>query len=170
MRFYKGVDGLKTGYTEEAGYCLTATANKGFRVIAVVMGEESSQTRNKEVSEMLDYMYAQYELKTLLTKDHVLGKQEVDRGILRYVDIIPSIDVTLLNKKIDKDKNYTYDVSIDKIKAPIKVGDKVGTLYVKADGESVKEIDLTVKENVKKANLFQLYFRYLKETLSFEIR
>ena len=62
VRFYDGVDGLKTGHTEEAGYCLTATAKKNnMRIIAVAMGEPTSKTRNQEISEMLDYAFAQYQ-------------------------------------------------------------------------------------------------------------
>ena len=62
VRFYKGVDGLKTGYTEEAGYCLTATINKdNMRLIAVVMGEPTSTIRNSEVSALLDYGYNLYQ-------------------------------------------------------------------------------------------------------------
>lgn len=169
VRFYKGVDGLKTGYTEEAGYCLTSTANKGFRVITVVMGEPSSELRNKETSEMLDYAYSQYKLNTLLTKDQILGKKEIELGKSKYVELIPSEDVTILSKKLDTDKDYTYDVNIDNIKAPVKVGDKVGTISVKEDGVETKQISLTVKDSVNKANIIQLYFRYLKEALSFEI-
>ena len=168
VRFYKGVDGLKTGYTEEAGYCLTATANKGFRVIAVTMGEPTSQDRNKEVSEMLDYAYAQYKLNTVISSDTVLGKEVVDRGSNKYAYLIPSEDATVLIKKMDDNKEYTYDVTVDEIKAPINVGDKVGTISIKEDGNEIKKINLTVKDNIKKANIIELYLRYLKETLSFD--
>lgn len=167
VRFYKGVDGLKTGYTDSAGYCLTATADKGFRVIAVVMGEETSQARNKEVSEMLDYVYAQYNLNLILDDNQILGKQEVEKGKKKYVEVKAIEDVTILNKKMDNDKNYSYDITYDKIVAPVKVGDKVGTIYLKEDGNEIKQIDLTVTEDINKANLFELYLRYLKEILIF---
>lgn len=163
VRFYKGVDGLKTGYTDQAGYCLTATADKGFRVIAVVMGEETSQLRNKEVSEMLDYVYAQYGLNLILDKNEILGKQEVEKGKQKYVQLRSSEDITMLNKKSDGKKNYTYDINCDKIVAPVKVGDKVGVISLKEDGVLVKEIDLTVTEDIDSANIFELYLRYLKE-------
>ena len=79
VRFYAGVDGLKTGYTASAGYCLTATAFKNnSRFIAVVMGETDSKTRNQEISEMLDYAFAQYEVETMLKRDSVLGLKEVE--------------------------------------------------------------------------------------------
>ena len=166
VRFYKGVDGLKTGYTEEAGYCLTATANKGFRVIAVVMGEPSSELRNKEVSEMLDYAYATYKLNTLLKKDDTLGKEMVELSKNKYATIVPMEDITILSKKLDGDKNYSYNITVDKLKAPITKGDKVGYIDILEDNNIIKTLDITVKEDIKKANIIELYFRYLKELIT----
>lgn len=166
VRFYKGVDGLKTGYTEEAGYCLTATANKGFRVIAVVMGEPSSELRNKEVSEMLDYAYATYKLNTLLKKDDTLGKEMVELSNKKYATIVPMEDITILSKKLDGDKNYSYNITVDKLKAPITKGDKVGYIDILEDDNIIKTLDITVKEDIKKANIIELYFRYLKELIT----
>lgn len=166
VRFYKGVDGLKTGYTKEAGYCLTATANKGFRVIAVAMGEPSSELRNKEVSEMLDYAYAQYKLDTILTKEDILGKYPIDKGKERYVELVPKEDVTILNRKIEKDKEYNYKLNINDLNAPIKAGDRVGNIEVYENDNLVKTIDLTIKSDIHKANIIELYFRYLKETIT----
>lgn len=167
VRFYKGVDGLKTGYTEDAGYCLTATADKGFRLIAVVMGEETSELRNKEVSEMLDYAYSQYNLNLIIDDNQILSKQPVEKGTKKEVEVNSIEDVTILTKKVDKTKKYTYDITYDKIVAPIHIGDKVGTIYLKEDGKDIKQIDITVRENIKKANLLSLYLRYLKEVFIF---
>ena len=81
VRFYDGVDGLKTGFTDGAGYCITATAKKdGMRIIAVVMGEATSKIRNKEISEMLDYSFAQYKIEDLLKSKNSLGKYRVNSG------------------------------------------------------------------------------------------
>lgn len=166
VRFYKGVDGFKTGYTKEALYCLTATIDKGFRIIAVVMGEPSTELRNKEVSGMIDYAYAQYKLTKLLDKKDSIGEYMVEKGKNKFVTLVPSSDVTILNKKLDSDKNYTYNIQVDKLVAPINVSDKVGTIEVLEDGNVIKNIDITVKENVKKANILELYFRYLKELIA----
>ena len=90
VRFYDGVDGLKTGFTNKAGYCLTATAKKNnMRIIAVVMGEPDSKTRNKEVSEMLDYAYAQYMITTIVKENQVLDTIEIEKAkenVMKYVD------------------------------------------------------------------------------------
>ena len=154
VRFYDGVDGLKTGYTESAGYCLTATAKKdGMRIIAVVMGEPDSKTRNQEVSEMLDYSFAQYQLETLLTDSSSLGKYEVTKAKQKYTEIVPKEDVTVLRKKGDKIGNATYEVKLNDLKAPIEKGDVIGKLTIKENGKSIRTIDLTTKEDIKKANL-----------------
>lgn len=166
VRFYNGVDGLKTGYTKEAGYCLTATAKKNdMRIIAVVMGEPESATRNSEVTSMLDYAFAQYEVEKLLSKDSIIGEVLVEKGSKKYIELVPVEDVTVLNKKIDGKKNATYEIETNKIIAPITKGTIVGKLHIKENDNITRTIDITVKEDIKKANIFELYFRYLKEIL-----
>ena len=166
VRFYNGVDGLKTGYTKEAGYCLTATAKKNdMRIIAVVMGEPDSSTRNSEVTGMLDYAFSQYEIEKLLSKESIIGETLVEKGTNKYVKLVPTSDVTVLNKKINGKKNATYEVEVDNIIAPVTKGSIVGKLHIKEDDNLTRTIDITVSEDVKKANLFELYLRYLKEIL-----
>lgn len=170
VRFYDGVDGLKTGYTKDAGYCLTATAKKdGMRIIAVVMGEPDSKTRNKEVSEMLDYSFAQYKIEDLLKNKPTLGKYEVTKAKQKYVEIIPKEQATVLKKKSEKVGNATYEVKLKDLKAPIKKGEVVGKLNIKEDGKHIRTIDLTIKNDLKKANIGELYLRYLKDILTGDI-
>ncbi len=167
VRFYDGVDGLKTGYTKEAGYCLTATAKKdGMRVIAVVMGEPDSKTRNAEVSSMLDYAFAQYKIDNLLDGSDSIGKYEVDKGKERIVNVVPQTDVTVLRKKAEKSGNATYEVKMEALKAPLKKGEKVGTLDIKENGKVIRTINLTVDKNIKKANILELYLQYLEDVVT----
>ena len=169
VRFYEGVDGLKTGYTKEAGYCLTATAEKdGMRIIAVVMGEPDSKTRNTEVSEMLDYAFAQYKTEDLLNQD-IIGTYEVDKGKDRYVNVIPETKVTVLKKKSEEKGNATYEVNLDTLKAPLKKGEVVGKLKVKENGKLVRTINLITEKEVKKANIFELYTQNLNDIITSNI-
>ncbi len=170
VRFYDGVDGLKTGYTKDAGYCLTATAKKeGMRIIAVVMGEPDSKTRNKEVSEMLDYSFAQYKIDNLLSSNPSLGKYMVDKATQKYVKVVPKDEATILRKKGEKSGNATYEVKLNDLKAPIKKGDTVGKLKIKENGKVLRSINLTTDQDIKKANLGQLYLRYLKDIFTGDI-
>ncbi len=170
VRFYSGVDGLKTGFTEGAGYCLTATAKKNnMRLIAVVMGEADSTVRNSEVSAMLDYGYSQYELETLLSTESVIGRTEVDKGSKRYVDVVPKEDITFLNKKLEQKTNATYKVKMYNVKAPLKIGDEVGKILVYEDDEVIREVPITTTENIDKVNIFKLYFRYLGDIINSNI-
>lgn len=167
VRFYNGVDGLKTGYTKEAGYCLTATASKNdMRLIAVAMGEPTSALRNSEISSMLDYGFAQYKSTIIINQNKTIKEVNVEKAKTKKVEIIPVDDVSILTKKTDKIGNITYSVKLDKVVAPIKKGNIVGKLLVKEDGKKIKEVNLTVKKDIEKANFIELYLRYISDIIS----
>ena len=166
VRFYDGVDGLKTGYTEDAGYCMTATAEKnGMRIIAVVMGEETSKIRNQEVSEMLDYAFAQYKVINMLKSKDALGKYRVENGKEEYVKVMPKGEATVVKKKSEKDGKFSYDIKINSLKAPLKVGDNVGEIIIKENDNNVMTLKLTVDRNVEKANFIDLFLRNVKDMI-----
>ena len=166
VRFKEGVDGLKTGYTSGAGYCLTATMkNNNMRVIATVMGEPDSSTRNSEVSSMLDYAYSQMGIKTVLNKDDVVETIDMTSAN-KPIEIVPVQDVNVLYKKLDGDINTTYDVKINNIKLPVKKGDIVGTINVYKDNKLVNTTNLTVKYDVGKCNILELYIKNLSDIIT----
>lgn len=165
-RFYPGVDGLKTGYTDTAGYCLTATAKKnGMRLIAVAMGEADGKVRNAEVTSMLDYGFAQYKVNELLNTDTVISKVEIEKGKEKQVELVPLRNATVVTRKTETLGKITYDLHLNAVKAPVKVGDKVGILDILENGNKIDQIDVTVKENVKKANFVDLFLRYFGDML-----
>ena len=167
VRFYKGVDGLKTGYTDTAGYCLTATINKdNMRVIAVVMGEDSSTTRNGEVSGLLDYAYNLYKKDTYITKEEVLGNAKVEKGNVEYANIVTIDDISIINKKEYKRGEIKFELDLKNLKAPIKKGDVVGKIKVIENGNIISEADVTVDKNIDKAGYFTMFIRNLKEIIS----
>ena len=125
------------------------------------MGEPTSKVRNKEISEMFDYSFAQYSMKKIL-KSNVIGKYKVDGGKQEYASVVASEDVSALVKKGDDIKEYSYDVVVDNLKAPLKKDDRVGQLSIKKDDDIIRKIDLTISENIPKINLFQLFLRNVK--------
>ena len=168
VRFYNGVDGLKTGYTDEAGYCLTATINKdNMRVIAVVMGEPTSNVRNDEVSNLIDYGYNLYQREIYLTKEEVLDTVPIEKGNDKTVNIVTIEDASIINKKGHKIGEITYELDIKNIKAPIKKGEIVGSVIIKEDGKEIIKTNVTVNETVEKASFITLFLRNLNEILSF---
>ena len=162
LKVYDGMDGLKTGYTKEAGYCLTATAKKkGMRLIGVVMGEETSTTRNDEMKELLDYGFNLYEVKNLVSKDKSLGKYKNSKMKSSDINIVPSESISILNKKGSKKRKISYKVNVTKNKLPIKKNEKIGYLNIYEKGNRIFKIDVTVDKDVKKANLVELYLKNL---------
>ena len=163
VRFYQGVDGLKTGYTKEAGYCLTSTAEKdNMRLITVVMNEPSTQIRNGETSSMLDYGFNMYSVNKILDTDTSLQKSKVELGSVLEVEIVPTEEVKILNNKNSDERNVTYELELNTIKAPVKKGDIVGKIKVYEDNKVINEINATVKYDVDKSNVFKIYYRNLK--------
>jgi len=165
LNYYEGVDGLKTGYTDKTGYCITVTSKKNdMRLIAVVMGEENNKIRNQDIITLLNYGYSNYKLEHILnTKDNI-GDINIKLGNKE------SVRLKLLNNvsdlvNINENNNYSYEIIKYDIKSPVKVGDIVGKLYLYANETKIEEYDLTIEEDIISANIFELYIRNLKKLL-----
>lgn len=168
VRFYADVDGLKTGFTSTAGYCLTSTASKNnMRLISVVMGVDTSDNRTSDTVKLLNYGFNSYKLSTIYKKDKVIDEIKVEKGKKDSVKIILMEDATELLDINSKAKEYTINVKLDKIKAPVKVGNKVGVAEIlDNEGKLITSVGITVKEDVLKANLWDYFKRNFKITLS----
>lgn len=167
VRFYDGVDGLKTGFTQNAGYCLTATGKKNnLRLISVVMGEESIEKRSSDTVKLLNYGFNTFKVNLIKHKSEILGKVNVQKGKKENVDVVLVNDLIELLNASDKPSNYKFKILVDKITAPVKKGDVIGKVKVLNDnGILISEVDITVNENVLKANLWDLFKRNLKYNL-----
>ncbi len=161
VKFYPGVDGLKTGYTSEAKYCLTATAKKGnMRVIAVVFGAPTPKARNAQITKMLDYAFSHYEAKPLYKKDETIAIVPVSKGKKKAVAAVTSEPISVLLKKGEKSEAVKTTWKLNKkVKAPVKKGDVLGTLIVKKDGAVIAKSPLVAKEQVEEANMWELFKR-----------
>ncbi|MGD6944068.1 D-alanyl-D-alanine carboxypeptidase family protein [Cytobacillus gottheilii] len=161
VRFYPGVDGLKTGFTNEAKYCLTATAEvDGMRVIAVVFGAPTSKDRNAQVTKMLDYAFSQYKTHSVFERDHTLGKVKVSKGEHKFVDAVTSEPISLLTKKGESIDNVKQKIELSEdIKAPVNKGDEVGKIIFEKDGKQIVESKLVAKEDSADASWWTLFKR-----------
>lgn len=166
VRYYDYIDGLKTGFTDDAGYCLTATGKKnGMRLITVVMREDNTNNRTKDTIAMMEYGFNMYSINNIVSKDKVLGSVDVNLGVKENVDIVPMEDVNTINNKQKETKEYTYEMKLDNITAPVKNGDVVGKLDIYEGNKYLKSINVTVKENVNKANILLIFIRNLRDVL-----
>ncbi|WP_110111213.1 D-alanyl-D-alanine carboxypeptidase family protein [Bacillus sp. CGMCC 1.16541] len=161
VKFYDGVDGVKTGYTSEAKYCLTATAKKGnMRVIAVVFGADTPKDRNNQVTKMLDYAFSQYETSPVYERDAVITKAEVNKGHKKDVNVVTSEPISILLKKGASAKDVKTEVKLNKnINAPVEKGDELGTIMIKKKNEVLSTSPLVAGEEVKEASWWQLFKR-----------
>ncbi|MCL1945043.1 MAG: D-alanyl-D-alanine carboxypeptidase [Firmicutes bacterium] len=145
---YKGCDGGKTGFTQEARYCLAATAKRGnTRLIAVVIGENDSKVRNFEISNLLNHGFGNYETRQFVFKDIPLQEFVVQRARNPILAIAPKDDYFYFSQKTIKPK-IDHNITINKDKAPILKGEIVGTLTLSKDGKHLKQIDMVATINI----------------------
>ncbi|WP_176717306.1 D-alanyl-D-alanine carboxypeptidase family protein [Vulcanibacillus modesticaldus] len=171
---YQGVDGIKTGYTSEAGYGFTATAERnGVRLISVVTGTDSKKARFMETKKLLDYGFANYDLLNLVkAKDPIPGYEKVaiEEGKTTEVAVVPKNNLTVLVKKGEENLYKPIIEPNDTIKAPIKSEDVLGYVSYEYNGEeqysylndyikSNGKVLLIANEDVEKAGFIRLFFR-----------
>ena len=129
LRSYKGVDGLKTGMTDDAGYCMAVTAKRdNMRLLAIVLGEKEGKVRNQETTELLDYGFNNYEMSTIKNKGDRIGEISFAKAIPKTIDITLQEDVMIIRKKGDSKKEYKSEVKLDNLTLPINKGDRIGKL------------------------------------------
>ena len=167
VRFYEGVDGLKTGYTNAAKYCLTSTASKNnIRFITVVMGVDTSEHRSLDTTNLLNYGFANYKLKKIVDSSDVIGEIDVNNGKIKKINYYVSEGINDLLKS-GENKTYSYNIKTYKVKAPINRYDRVGKLEVVDNtGKIVKQVDLIVKDSIEKHDFFSLFGEMLKNIIN----
>ena len=163
LKSYKGVDGLKTGMTDDAGYCMAVTAKRdGMRILAIVLGEKEGKVRNKETTNLLDYGFNNYEVSIIKKKGEKVGEITIDKAIPEKIDITINEDIKIMKKKDDNKKEYKSEVKLNNLNLPIEKGKVIGKLLIKDDNEIIKEITLTSNQDMKKRSFFNLWGSILK--------
>lgn len=168
IRFYEGADGLKTGHTDAAKYCMAVTSKRSdMRLLAVVLGEETAAIRNTETSNLLDYGFNGYKIQILKNSTDVVKEVEINKANLNKVSIVPKEDISVLLKKNENQAEYQYETKMNELNLPIKKGEVVGKLLVKSqDGKTVKEVDLTTEKDVKKISFIKLWGNLVKNIIT----
>ena len=170
VRFYEGADGLKTGHTDNAGYCLAATAKKNnMRLIAIVLGEDNSKTRNSETMALLDYGFLNTKFNLLKEKGTIIKRVKLDKSNREKVDIILKEDLGVVELVDDSKHKYNYNIKIDDIKLPLSSGDVVGKIEIISKNKVVTTGDLIVNKDAKKLNIWELFYNSFRGVCSGEI-
>ncbi|MDR0751815.1 MAG: D-alanyl-D-alanine carboxypeptidase [Christensenellaceae bacterium] len=151
VRYYKGCDGGKTGFTNTAGFCLSATAQRGnMRVIGTVMGASDSKLRFKEVSFLFDYGFANY-IREIIINEHDMIENtiEVKRGRAERIELKADKTISYLRKKGDS-AHFEVDFEMPTIlRAPISKGDVVGRVIVKSnDGNIIDQANIIAQSDI----------------------
>lgn len=173
---YEGVDGLKTGYTAEAKYCFTGTAERnGIRFITVVMGADSHSDRFEQTRKLLDYAFANYRMNTLVEKGASIEGYEqapVRKGKELEVPAVTA-EALQIPVKMGEEEMYQVNVQYQEVTAPIEKGDVVGQLTYQYTGDQLDEylrpedqqsitLNMVADQQVEKAGWIRLFFRGIK--------
>ena len=166
VRFYEGADGLKTGYTDDAGSCICATAMKNnLRLIVVSLGYKHTKERNSETMELLNYGFNQYKANVIYKKGEKVTDIKLLKGEKERVSLTAKSDILILQKKTDKDIDYKKEIKIKGFTYPLYKGDELGVLYIKDNDKIIAKGILTINENIKKVGYFKLFITNLKNVL-----
>ncbi len=160
---YSGMDGLKTGYTRIAGFCLAATASQGdFRLISVMLGADSRQQREELTGKMLDYGFENYRQKTLLAREQEIEGILVPESETEYISLRPARDLKAIVPRYQEQNVDTKIRLQSEFDLPISAGTKLGEAVAKVDGEEVYSTDLLTTYDIERAGFFTRILRRIK--------
>ena len=162
VRFYQGATGLKTGFTSNAGYCLSSSAQReDMELVAVVMGCETSPKRFASCKSLLDYGFANFSL--ILPEGPADGKVPVTLGTAEFAEAVAAESAPLLIDKGQKDSVTTEYTLEESIAAPVSKGQRLGTLTVKAGERILAQIPLVAKETVPRLTFGEIFMKLLQK-------
>lgn len=164
LKSYPGVDGLKSGYTNEAKSCITITAKKnGLRFIAVVMKEPDSKIRNTEIQTMLDYGFSQYEQKNLYKKGSRMQQIKVENGRIDTMYLVTKEDVIAVYEKGKPTKIKEKKVILNKKNAPYKKGEEVGIMHIVMSDGYQMDVKLYADRNIEALDYIDIFIKGFHE-------
>ena len=157
------IDGLKTGHTEEAGYCLVASSKRrGMRLISVVLGAKSDEARARESQKLFSYGFRYYETKTVYKSGEVIKENAaLWYGEEDFLNLTVADDIILTYPRGEK-KNLSAEITLDnEIKAPISAGQILGNLEVSLGGKSLISVPLVAEKDIAQAGFFSRIFDWI---------
>ena len=165
IKAYEGCNGIKTGFTSEAGYCLSASATRGdTHLIAVALGSETSKIRNAEIAKLLDYGFANYETAVIAEEGQIMGTVLIEKGTPTSVSAVTTEKITVLTGKGQKDKLKTEVTISETVPLPLEKGQEIGKITLYDEEEKLAEYPLVAAAPVEKASFRELVSRLIQKT------
>ncbi|HHY36894.1 MAG TPA: D-alanyl-D-alanine carboxypeptidase [Firmicutes bacterium] len=166
--WYEGVDGLKTGWTEEAGYCLAATAEQdGMRLISVVMGCPVANSHFSETIKLLQYGFNNYWSEKIVSRGQIIDLLPVFRGREEVVELVAATDMYLTLPRGEREFSTKVELTQKKVVAPLAAGTRCGELQVWREDQMIATVPLVTGRELVRGNPFLSSWRLLKEWFSF---
>jgi D-alanyl-D-alanine carboxypeptidase (penicillin-binding protein 5/6) len=157
------IDGLKTGHTEEAGYCLVASSKRrGMRLISAVLGAKSDDARARESQKLFSYGFRHFETKKIYSAGEIIKENAaLWYGEEDFLNLTVENDITLTYPKGEK-KNLSAQITVDnEISAPITAGQILGNLEVTLDGKIMTQVPLVAEKDIAEAGFFSRFFDWI---------
>jgi serine-type D-Ala-D-Ala carboxypeptidase (penicillin-binding protein 5/6) len=170
LTWFPGADGLKTGWTEAAGYCLAATAKRGdVRMISVIMGAETWKKRNAEAAKLLEYGFSNYTSVELVPKGKDVGSMKVGRGKVSMVAVVPQGGLFAVSVAKGEQSRVKTEVRLAKrVEAPVAQGQVLGEMVATLDGKELAKVKLVAAAAVPKASLWESILHGIKQVFTVE--
>ena len=166
IKEYAGATGIKTGSTNEAGFCISASAKRDdLYLIAIIMGSASSKQRFEEAKKLLDYGFANYKSLNLGKQGDIIDNIPVEKSNVENMDIVLERDIYLLIGKNEEEKIKIDPRLPERIDGFFDKGQKVGEMIIYLNDEKIDQVDLVTKDKIEKANFFTITKRFLKSYL-----
>lgn len=166
IKIYPGATGVKTGFTQDAGYCLSGSAEReGTRLIGVILGAKTSQIRFAEITKLLNYGFATYETVPIGKKGQKQKALKMEKGMPRVIHVVLDDDVSVLVKK-GKRKSITTKIEMDGyVNPPLEKDQKLGELVVYQDGKERERFPIVASVSAKKSSIKDLYIQMMKKII-----
>jgi D-alanyl-D-alanine carboxypeptidase (penicillin-binding protein 5/6) len=170
LTWYPGADGLKTGWTEAAGYCLAATAKRDdVRMISVIMGAETWKKRNAEAAKLLDYGFSNYTSVELVAKGKEVGSVKVGRGKVPVVMAVPQGGLFAVSVAKGEQTKVKTAIQLPKrVEAPVAAGQVLGEMVATLDGNELARVKLVAAVEVPKANLWESIWQGMRRVFTMD--
>jgi len=168
IRFYEGMDGLKTGFTSQSGFCLTATAKRNnIRLISVIMKADSSANRNEMTKTLLDYGFSKVKAQEIYKANEKVATIKIKKAKQPKVDVYTPKDISVIIDKAQENVKIDKKIKLkDNLKAPLKKDSIIGKLIITLNDNEVYMFDLIVKDKVELLTFKELFKEFFKEVLA----